>query len=44
MSSSTPQTFPVAAEGAEFNPSNIFKFIAAVSPIINMVFSSSLYI
>ena len=34
MSSSTPQTFPVAAEGAEFNPSNIFKFIAAVSPII----------
>jgi hypothetical protein len=34
MSSSTPQSFPVAAEGAEFNPSNIFKFIAAVSPII----------
>ena len=32
--SSSPQTYPVAAEGAEFNPTNIFKFIAAVSPII----------
>ena len=25
--SSSPQTYPVATEGAEFNPTNIFKFI-----------------
>lgn len=34
MSSSNPQTYPVAAEGAEFNPTNIFKFIGAISPVL----------
>jgi hypothetical protein len=34
MTSSIPQAYPVSAEGVEFNPSNIFKFMAAISPIM----------
>ena len=37
MSSSSPQTYPVAAEGAEFNPTNIFKFIYNNQPVINRI-------